>query len=200
MNIKKVFVAFALLVPLILAPSAIAQGCGQANGWQQNSWQQQHHYGKQQRKLQRKMQKRMAAQWQQRQLASNDPNYSYWRQNPSEYQSLWRSQQELDALIKNGVISANDKALLEAQMAAYALQQQNQYANAINYNNGYGYGQNVDYSRQSPYNYNNQNGGLLNNLLGGTTGNASTPYVNSALPGILQRLASYWGQNQTTGL
>lgn len=207
MNIKKVCIGLALMLPMVVAPEAFAQSCGQSNNWQgsfnqngfgQNAGYGQNGYGqgnwrhgKHRNKMQRKMQRRM---WQQRQLSQNDPNYGYWNAHPNEYQSLWRSQAEMDSLLGGGIISPQEKAMLEAQFAAYG-----QPANLGNLgiNGQIPYGQ-VPFG-QDPYAYANYpatNNGILGNLLNG--GN-SNPYVNGAMPGLLQRLAGYWSQNQGLG-
>lgn len=209
MNTKKVCVGLALMLSMIVAPEAFAQNCGQSGNWQssyqngygqnaefgqdgygQNSWR---NGGKHRRKMQRKMQRRM---WQQRQLSANDPNYNYWNSHANEYQSLWRSQAEMDSLLGGGIISPQEKAMLEAQLASYG-QQGN-----LGINGQVPFGQapfgQVAYG-QDPYayaNYPQANNGILGNLLNG--GN-SNPYVNGAMPGLLQRLAGYWSQNQGLG-
>ena len=201
MNIKKVCIGLALMLPMIVAPEAFAQSCGQSNNWQsryQNDYGQNAGYGqsgygqdnwrgrKHRQKMQRKMQRRM---WQQRQLSQSDPYYNYWNSHPNEYQSLWRSQAEMDSLLGGGIISPQEKAMLDAQLAAYG-QQGN-----LGINSQLPYGQ-TSYG-QDPYAYYPaSNNGILGNLLAG--GN-STPYINGAVPGLLQRLAGYWAQNQGLG-
>ncbi len=202
MNIKKVCLGLALMLPMICAPAALA--CGDDNyqgsygnnggngGWRNQQASVQQNYGGRNGSgnWQRKMQRRMA--WQQRQLAANDPNYNYWQQNPSQYQSLWQSQQNPN-LVNQGVISPQEQALLNAQMQAY---QQQMNGNV----NPYG-SYNDPYAAQNPYGYTNYSGGTAGNALNGLSGNGmSSPFISAAMPGILQRLAGYFGNQGGAGL
>lgn len=194
MNVKKICLSLALLLPMVCAPAALA--CGDDDGYQSNygnngrrgGWQNQSGYNGQDRsRWQRKMARKMA--WKQRQLASNDPYYRYWSQNPSQYQSLWRSQQELNNLLGQGVISPQEKMLLEQQIAAYQGQ-----INNNPYLNGSGYAD--PYAPQYPYGYSNYQGTVTGNLVNGLTGNGlngnGNPFISASVPGLLQKLASYW--------
>jgi hypothetical protein len=195
MNIKKVCIGLALMLPMICAPDALAQSCGGNNYNGPGNWQSSQGYGNgmrgngmrgnsmQSNNWQRKMQRKMARRaWKQRQLAMNDPNYNYWNQNPGQFQSLWRSQQDMGDLLNGGIISPQEKAMLEAQLAA------SQNGGAIIpaggiYNDPY-----------NPYGYVSANNGMLGNL-GAGLGNGGNPFINAAMPALLQRLQGYWGGN-----
>lgn len=177
MNTKKVCLGLASMLSMICAPALACGGDGYqgsyGNGFGNMSMQQ--NYGQRNRHH-----RRHYRQWQQRQLSQNDPYYNYWNQNPAQYQGFLQSQQNLPGLVSQGVITPQEQALLAQQMAAYQQQMNGGYGNPY---------------AQNPFGYTSYPGGngAVGNFINGIAGNGGNPFINAAIPGLLQRLAGYWG-------